>query len=122
MFVKVVCSIGFVLALSGCGSSGASAGACSSSPILGTFRGTILGQTDTMVISDACTITSSYCQSTSTYPVGAIATSGSITITVTSTSGITGCLPVGATTCAYSLVASSLSYNCGGSTITYTKQ
>ncbi len=104
--------------LVGCGSDPAP---CAGSTVLGTFTGTVSGNADTMVIADSCAITSSYCQSTSTMP-NATASSGSATITVTATNGHTGCLPLGATNCTYSISGAALTFNCGGSTLTYTKQ
>lgn len=111
----------FIFALASCkgsdsGSSSTSA-SCGDSAILGTYK----YSTDTIVISSDCKITSTACQSTTTFN-GATAASGYLTATVQSTNGASGCLGLGTFNCAYSLSGNSLSYNCGGGAITYTRQ
>src|SRR5689334_7477933 len=89
----------------GCGSTNNSAitaatttGECANSPALGTYSGSVVGNTDILNIRADCTLTSTYCVATMTYS-NITGTSGNVAITVTSTSGKTGCLPGGTTNC-----------------------
>lgn len=114
-----------ILIVVGCGRSTDSAAttsaACAGGVLNGTYTGSILGNSDTMVLADSCAITSSYCASQSSVPKLTSA-SGTVTITVTATNARTGCLGLGDTNCAYVLSGSSLTFTCGAGVLTYTKQ
>jgi hypothetical protein len=114
---------GVLFVLAGCAGSGggsSSGEACSGSPFVGSWTGSILSNPDTMVFTNSCAVTSTYCASTGTIPA-TTNSSGSVVVTVTSTNANSGCLPAGNTTCNYSISGNSLSFNCGGGVITYTK-
>lgn len=112
-----------------CGSSGGSggasvsqsAGACASSTMLGSWKGVVGGQNDTLIFSANCTYTDTLCQGTGTYP-NISAMSGVGIITITSTNSGPSCLPVGQTACSFSISGNSISYNCGGGATVFVKQ
>lgn len=110
-----------------CGSSGNSGGsnpqpntACSSSVFEGSWTGTVNGLSDTLTFGPSCVYKDSQCQGTGTYP-DATALSGTILITITSTVGGAGCLPVGQTPCTYAINGGTATYTCGGGQIILTK-
>ena len=96
------------------------AGTCASSVVAGSWKGSISGNSDTMAFNSDCSGSSTYCKSTFTYP-NITASSGSVLITNTSTNGATGCLAAGAFTCTYAISGSTLTFGCGGGTVSYTK-
>ncbi len=91
--------------------------ACASSALLGTYK----TATETMTIAADCKISSVMCASTTTF-VGATSATGYVAVTVSSTNGVPGCLPLGTYNCSYSLVSNVLTYNCGGGATSITKQ
>ena len=128
LFVSEIRPLLFVAVIfTACGSDEASPGAgastntdCASSVISGSWTRTLLGNPDTITFNPNCSGTASRCSATFTYP-NVTASSGSVLLTVTSTSGISGCLPVGEHTCTYSVSGNTLNYSCGGSGLTYTR-
>lgn len=111
------------LGLASCGDDkgeGAETMACSSTSLLGTWNGTILGSPDVMTFNSNCNGTSTYCEATNTFP-NVITNSGTVAVEVTSTNGNIGCLPLGSTSCLFTTDESTLTFNCGGETLTYTR-
>lgn len=122
---NVLLTLSICLVLSSCGSSssgsGTTTGACASSLITGSWAGTISGHVDVMTFAADCSGSSTYCASTHTVP-NITATPGSVVVTVSATNGASGCLPVGQTSCAYTVNSTTLGFNCGPGAIYYTKQ
>lgn len=106
-----------LLILTACGSDAAGPGACASSSVLGTWANGAVSVT----FDDQCAFKSPACGVVGTYPA-TTATLGTVLINVTASSGASGCLPVGQITCAYSQAGTTLDFNCGNGTKTYTKQ
>lgn len=121
--MKTLITVTMVLMLTACGKeeSKGSPGGCYGGAINGTYSGSVAGNPDTMEITDSCSVTSSYCGSTTTIPK-LVAETGYVTVNVSSSPGRAGCLPVGDTACAYDLTGSTLQFTCGRSILTYTKQ
>ena len=103
-------------------SCGGAPGACDALPFLGSWYNA--GTAETMTFSGACRFTSDLCASTGTFPpvTGA---SGNVLITVDSTSGAGGCLPLGGATCAYVVDTGAepdtLAVDCGSGAVVFTK-
>jgi hypothetical protein len=106
------------LFLASCGGS-STPGACSAHPLVGSWINE--NETDIYKFNGDCTGSSTYCESTFTYP-NSTATSGSALFTVTSSNGAEGCLPIGQTTCAYAIEGTAFAADCGLGAIIYTKQ
>jgi len=68
-----------------------------------------------------CSYAGSSCSSTGTYP-NVTTPSGNVLIKIISTSGESGCLPLGETACSYSINGSSLVADCGGGDFLATKK
>lgn len=118
----------FLIAIgtAGCGSDVASttagsSGACAGGPFVGTWSGTVAGYLDVMTLNADCTGSSTYCVSTFTYPSSTTGSSGNVAITVTASSAKSECMPVGQTTCGYSVSGNTLSFSCLGGTLTYSR-
>lgn len=121
--MKTLITVTMVLILTACGKeeSKGSPGGCYGGALNGTYSGSVAGNPDTMEITDSCSVTSSYCGSTTTIPK-LVAETGYVKVSVSASPGKYGCLPVGDTTCAYDLTNGVLKYTCGSSVLTYTKQ
>lgn len=111
-----------VLTLNGCGgSSGGSSGggggeappACANHAALGAW----ISGPDTLTFSANCTGTSTMCASTFTFTN---TSTGVTTVNVLTTNGAAGCLPLGATACAYAVAGGNLSFDCGSGAVVYT--
>ena len=125
MKTLILFGLGVVL-LSACGSSSSSpaaTGACASSLFVGSWAGSVAGNADVMTLNADCTASSLYCVASFTYP-NVTTTSGNAAIKTISTSGKTGCAPVGDMTCGYVLSNSNntLAFSCTAGTLTYTRQ
>jgi hypothetical protein len=114
--MKIIALVLTLIAVSGCGT----AAPCGSSLVTGSWTGQVAGNADTLAFSGACGVTSSYCQAGGTVP-NIVASTGTAAIVITSSNGNTGCLPTGTTYCDFAVDSDSLSFNCGGSTLTYSK-
>ena len=110
------------LAIQGCGSDDETTGACSDSPAVGTYDGEIAGFADVLTVGSDCSFTSTYCVAEGTVEDTGTSTSGNVTLTVTDTAGKTGCLPLGNTTCGFSILDGVLEFSCTAGTLTYTKR
>lgn len=124
--MKALVSFLVVVGLIGCGndsSSGSSsdAGKCAESVVVGSWSATIAGNPDVMTFKADCSGSSSYCQSTFTYPPVS-SSSGQVLVTNASTNAAYGCLPVGETKCLYEISGSIMSVSCGADVVAYTKQ
>lgn len=105
----------------GCGPYERVDGACAGAATLGSWRGSVFGQDDDLTFGADCRGTSSYCQATFDFPP-VMGTSAQVLITVDSTNSRFGCLPVGATSCSYTLVGDLLNFSCGGVVLTYERR
>lgn len=114
------------------GTVNATAISCSNSGIVGLWKGSVSGQTDTLTITDGCQISSSYCQSSSTVTLSRInsgcpawATTCGVGIVRTSSSnGDPNCFSTGSEVqCQFAAFKDSttneLYFNCGGATQAY---
>jgi hypothetical protein len=95
--------------------------ACSGAIVKGTWTGDILGNVDTLTFNEDCSGSSSYCATQFNYPMVS-ANSGTATISVTATNNNQGCLPMGDASCGYTVSGDTLSFDCGGSVLVYTRQ
>ena len=110
------------LLIQGCGTDDNESGACADSPAVGTYDGEILGYADVMTIGADCSFSSTYCVAEGTVEDVGTVTSGNVTLTISDTAGKTGCLPLGDTTCGFSLIDDVLEFSCTAGTLTYTKR
>jgi hypothetical protein len=118
----IALTVFLALMIQGCGSDEESTGACADSPVVGTYDGESLGNADVMTINADCSISSTYCVAEGTLEDTGTSTSGNITVTISDTAGKTGCLPLGDTTCGFSLSNDVLEFSCTAGTLTYTKR
>lgn len=120
------CSITMILAvtlLNACGAAPTSDPTpCAQSPILGQWYDS--GTGDTLVFKSDCSGTGSRCSEKFTNSViSANTASGTYTKRVSATNGLTQCMPIGDTTCAFShTTATTLGTSCGGVAGAYVKQ
>ncbi len=124
--MKIIQCLAIVIVLQACGSSSKSdsasaPGACASSVVAGSWKGSIYGNQDVMTFDSSCSGSSTYCQSSFTFP-NVTATEGYISVSNNSTNGKSGCAGLETVNCAYRVNGSTLSFNCGGGTLSYTKQ
>lgn len=108
-----------VFLLASCGSGDGVTGACSSSAVKGSWYNSTT--TETLTFNSDCTGASDVCESTFTYP-NVTNSSGAVLVTVTSTGAVSGCLPLGETSCAYVIEDDVLGINCGSENLYYNKQ
>lgn len=109
-----------LLILMGACSGGDEGGACADTDLVGTWNNDD-EQGENIVFKSSCQFTSNLCEITGTYPP-VLGDSGTVAVTVTSSSNDTGCLPVGETECTFGIVSTSLAFDCGGGTRTYSRQ
>lgn len=95
--------------------------ACAGAVVKGVWTGDILGSADTLTFNEDCSGSSSYCGAQFTYP-RVSANSGTATISVSATNDNQGCLPAGDASCGYTVSGDTLSFDCGGSVLVYTRQ
>jgi hypothetical protein len=95
--------------------------ACANAVVRGAWTGEILGNGDELTFNDDCTGTASYCGASFTYPMVSEA-SGTAAINVTVTNNNEGCLPLGTVSCGYSVDGDTLTFDCGGAVLTYTRK
>lgn len=110
------------LAIQGCGSQEEESGACADSPAVGTYDGELFGFADVMTIGADCSFSSTYCVAEGTVEDIGTSTSGNVTVTITDTAGKDGCLPLGDTTCGFTLSDDTLEFSCTAGTLTFTKR
>lgn len=110
-----------ILATSACGSedkgsSSSSSNACAGSVVLGSWSGTTAGQPDTLTFGPDCRGSSTWCQSTFSYP-NVTASPGEAKITYDKSNGQPGCATVKsksvAVDCTFSVSGSTLTTTCG---------
>lgn len=112
-----------LLAIPACGSGEkSSVGACSDSPVIGTYQGNVAGNPDVLTVNSDCSFSSTYCVSEGSVEDTGTATSGNVTITVTETSDKVGCLPLGSTRCGFSYTNNTLEFSCTAGTLTYVRK
>lgn len=104
-----------LLLLAACGKA-PSIGACSSSPILGTW--TDLGSGDRLTFGADCSAVSTRCSLTAVTSVYGSSSPQAVTFRVTSTNGLSNCLPIGDTACGLSFDSTTLGISCGGGSVT----
>lgn len=104
----------------GGGGDSTPAGVCATSVLAGTWKGNIAGSEDIMTFNQDCSGSSTYCQSAFTYP-NVTAIEGLVSVSNNATNAKTGCLGVGTFSCAYQISGTTLGFNCGGGTVTFTK-
>ena len=107
-----------------CGSdsseTSSSKGECQDSILQGSWSGLLAGNPDTLTFGANCSGSATYCNANFTYP-NVTAGTGTVSLDVSSNNGGALCLPVGENACSYSVSGNTLSYNCGGGVLQYTK-
>lgn len=117
----------------GGGSSNPNAISCNETGAVGTWLGTVAGNSDTLNILSNCVLSSSYCQSFSNIAISTVnvgcpsgaSSCGQGIIRTTSANGNANCFaPGSAATCSFAVYnnGSTLLYTCGGSVYTYSRQ